>query len=121
MGFERELTHPIPASHSSPQGRDGRIIVLTTTSDGTYAKPRLQGSDWIFGILFAIAALAAIGLSIANAPQYRAAYQAAIDLENATICARLGFAPENSRYGACVAALSDVRTNSARRNDQSVF
>jgi antirestriction protein ArdC len=94
--------------------------VPTTTSERTDAKSKFQVSDWIVGMLFAAAALAAVGLSIAKGPQYQAAAEAAIDLENMTACAGLGIAPESSRYGACVAALAGVRASSARRNEQSI-
>ena len=83
--------------------------------------PRMSGLGWAIVGGFGAVAVAAIALSVTNGPQVRAAAQAAIEQENRAICTKLGLGPETGRFSECAAALSDVRTNYARRNEQSIL
>ena len=76
---------------------------------------------WGFGVLLGLAVVALGVFSTVNGPTMRANAEAVIDQENRSVCNKLGIGPETNRYSECVAALSEVRASTARRDAQSIL
>ena len=99
-------------------------IISTAPSPRRWADQSRDGSDawgWSFGILLGLAVVATGVFSIVNGPAMRANAEAVIEQENRSVCNKLGIGPETNRYSECVAALSEVRASTARRDAQSIL